>query len=103
MTWKPDYLTLSEAKGFKRLTDSVDDVELAVYIGAASRAIDNHCNRQFGKTAGAEARLYTAWYNDERARWIVDVDDFQSAAGLVVTIGGVVTTSFVKEPVNAAQ
>ena len=103
MVWAPDYLILAEAKNFKRLTDTVDDVELAVYISAASRAIDDACNRQFGKTAGIETRLYSAWYDDERARWIVDVDDFMSTVGLVVTIGGVTTTSFTKEPVNALQ
>jgi hypothetical protein len=103
MAWKPDYLTLLEAKGFKRLTDTVDDVELAVFIAAASRGIDDHTNRQFGKTAAAEARLYTAWFDGERDRWIVDVDDFQTAAGLVVTVGGVAATEFTKEPVNAVQ
>lgn len=103
MAWNPDYLILADAKAFKRLTDTIDDVELAIYISAASSAINKHCNRQFGKTAGAETRLYSAWYDGERARWIVDIDDLQSAVGLVVTVGGVTTTSYTKEPVNAAQ
>lgn len=103
MVWKPDYATEDEAKSWVRVpvTDVLDDAELAVIVTTASRAIDDHCNRQFGKTAGAETRLYTAWFDDERWCWCVDVDDFQTAVGLVVTVGGVVTTAYTKEPVNA--
>jgi hypothetical protein len=103
MAWKPDYITLAEAKGFVRLNDAIDDTELAVMISAISRAIDKHCHRQFGKVATVETRLYTGWYDDVRDRWIVDIDDLMSTTGLVVTIGGTVTTDYTKEPVNAAQ
>jgi hypothetical protein len=102
MAWAPDYVVLADAKNWVRVGDVVDDAEIALYITAASRGIDDHCNRQFGSVT-AEARLYTAWYDSERARWVVDVDDFMSTAGGSVTIGGVVTTDYVKEPVNAAQ
>lgn len=104
MVWKPDYVVLDEAKKWVRVkvTDTLDDTELAIIISSASRAIDDHTNRQFGKTAGAETRLYTAWFDDERWCWCVDVDDFMSAVGLVVTVGGVTATTFTKEPVNAA-
>lgn len=102
MPWAPDYLLLTEAKAFVRLNDVIDDDEIAVIITAASRAIDDHCNRQFGSVA-AEVRLYTAWYDDERGRWVIDVDDFMSTAGGSVTIGGTVTTDYTKEPINAAQ
>ena len=40
--------------------------ELASAISAASRAIDNHTNRQFGKVAAPEEREYTARPNYER-------------------------------------
>lgn len=105
MAWKPDYVLLAEAKKWVRIkpSDTLDDAELALIIKAASRGIDRHCNRQFGKTTGAEQRFYSAWYDDEQDRWIVDVDDFQTAVGLVVTIGGVATTEYTKEPINAAQ
>lgn len=102
MVWKPDYVTLPEGKGFVRINDALDDAELSVIITAASRGIDDHCNRQFGVVA-AEARLYTATFDYDRWRWVIDVDDFMSTAGGSVTIGGVVTTDYVKEPVNAAQ
>jgi hypothetical protein len=103
VVWKPDYVPLEEAKKFVRINDTIDDTELAVIISAISRAIDRHCNRQFGKVATTETRLYTAWYDDVRERWIVDIDDLMSTSGLVVTIAGTVTTDYIKEPVNAAQ
>lgn len=105
MAWAPDYLLLEAARKWIRIKNPAnvdDDDEIEIAISAASRAIDKACNRQFGKTTGAEERFYTAWFDDERWRWIVDVDDFQSAVGLVVTIGGVATTDYTKEPVNAA-
>jgi len=104
MAWAPDYITLTELKNYQRIGDTADDVELAVAITAASRAIDNHTNRQFGKVAAAEERFYTARPDYDRGRWVVDVDDFMSVAGLAVTVDGVaaLTTDFVKEPVNAA-
>jgi hypothetical protein len=102
MVWKPDYVVLADAKKWVRINDVIDDTELAVIITAACQGINDHCHRQFGKTAGAEERFYTAWFDSERWRWVVDVDDFMSAAGLVVTIGGVAATGFTKEPVNAA-
>jgi len=101
MAWAPDYITATQLKSYARITDAADDAEIGFAITAASRAVDQHCNRQFGLVA-AEARLYTAWYHYERCRWVVDVDDFQSVVGLVVTIGGVATTTFTKEPRNAA-
>jgi len=105
MAWAPDYVVLEDAKRWVRLavTDELDDAEIALIISAASRGIDDHCNRQFGKTAGAEERLYTAWYDDERERWIVDTDDFQSASGLTISVDGVAATEYTKEPVNAPQ
>jgi hypothetical protein len=100
MAWAPDYVLLADAKNWVRIGDTVDDDEIDLYITATSRGIDDHCNRQFGNVA-AEARLYTAWYDSERARWVVDVDDFMSTTGGSITIGGVATTDYVKEPVNA--
>jgi len=103
MVWAPDYLTVSEAKAFLRIGDAVDDTELAVAITAASRAIDEHCNRQFGLLAAAEAWSYVARPDLERGRWVVDIDDLMTVTGLVVEVPTVgVTTAFTKEPVNAA-
>lgn len=101
MAWKPDYITLAEAKEFLRIADDIDDVQIAAYISAASRAIDNHCNRQFGSVAAPVERRYRAWYNAERRRWVVTIDDLQSSAGVVVTADSAAITDYTFEPRNA--
>lgn len=101
MVWAPDYLTLAELKAFVKVDDAVDDVQLAMAITAASRAVDEHCNRQFGQVAAAEERRYTAWYDHERGRWVVDIDDLQDATGLTVEVDGDAVTPYTLEPVNA--
>lgn len=104
MAWAPDYVTDQDAKEFVRVPDPVDDAEVALAITSSSRAIDHHCNRQFGKVDAVEERLYTARYDYEEQVWIIDVDDFMSTTGLVVTVTDVGTlTDYHKEPVNAAQ
>lgn len=105
MAWAPDYITVQEFKDFLDITggDSVDDIELAVAITAASRAIDDYCNRQFGQVAVAEERLYTAWPDYQRGVWCVDIDDLMTTTNLVVELDGTATTDFTKEPVNAAS
>jgi len=85
MAWAPDYITLSELKAFLRIGDTGDDVQLAVAITAASRAIDRCTNRQFGVVASVEERQYTAEWNRRRGRWVVPIDDLMTVTGLVVT------------------
>jgi hypothetical protein len=99
--WKPNYITSEELKDYRNIDDGVDDFVYAAAVTAASRAIDNHCNRQFGKTDEAQERAYTAWYHYELARWVVDIDDLQDATDLVVSIGGTAVTVFTLAPVNA--
>lgn len=101
--WAPDYITLPQAKATERIGDTADDAELAVDITSASRAIDDHCNRQFGKVDAPEERAYTAWYDYDRRLWRVDIDDLQTTAGLVVTIGGVAVTGYTLGPANAVK
>lgn len=102
MSWAPDYVTLVQQTHYARIDDDIDDAEIQVAITAASRAIDNHCNRQFGKVAAPEERRYTAWYDQERCRWVVDIDDLATVAGLVIEVADVGTVdSFDLEPVNA--
>lgn len=102
MAWAPDYLTLDDAKTFADNTKGTHDADISVAITAASRSIDDYCNRQFGKVAAAEERLYTAWPDLDRGVWVVDIDDLMTVTNLVVTVAGTVTTTFRKEPVNAA-
>jgi hypothetical protein len=101
MAWAPDYVTLPALKTYLRIGDTVDDADLAIDITAASRAIDDHCNRQFGKVVAAEARVYTPRPDYERGVWVVDIDDLDDVTGLAVLVGGSAVTSYTLEPVNA--
>lgn len=95
MPWKPDYLTAAAAAAFVRLPSgsTADEAELATWCTAASRAIDDRCNRQFGQLAAPEARTYRrpAVYNWRTGLWRLDIDDVQDATGL--TINGVAYAS----------
>jgi hypothetical protein len=104
MAWAPDYVSLPELKAYVGLSDTVDDIVMCFAISAASRAIDHDANRQFGVVAAPEQRTYRARPDYELGQWTVDVDDYQTATGLVVEVvdAGTVTT-FVREPFNAAQ
>jgi hypothetical protein len=103
MAWAPDYLTGQEFADYLRVHDDVDEVEFAVDISAASRAIDNHTNRQFGIVGAPEARTYTRWHYDyERGRWAIGIDDLMTTAGAAFTIDGTALTDYTLEPRNAA-
>lgn len=109
MAWRPDYVTLNAQKLFERidLDDNTDDAVISVAITAASRAIDDHCNRQFGQVAAPEHRRYTAYWDPARyvagwcGAWVVPIDDLTDATGLAVTINGSAVTDYTLEPVNA--
>jgi hypothetical protein len=103
MAWAPDYLTVAELRAYRSLDvdDTAEDVDLAVSITAASRAIDRHCNRQFGIVAAPELRYYTAWYDSERCRWVVDIDDLATTTGLVLEVDGEAVTTYKLGPRNA--
>lgn len=102
MTWAPDYLTLAEAKAYLRITDTVDDVELAVAIGAVSRLIDRACNRQFGNVA-LTARTYNRppLLNDNTGLWELEIDDVQSSTGMLVNAVAFASSGSTLLPVNA--
>lgn len=108
MAWKPNYVETEELKAFLRINDSVDDTQLGLAISGASKAIDLSCNRQFGKVAVAEQRFYTARWDRQRLRWVVDVDDLMDVTGLDAVVqdaaGNDVGTidAYVLEPRNAA-
>ncbi len=86
MAWKPDYLTLADIKGYARIDDTVDDAELAIWITAASRAIDKKTNRQFGQLAAPAARTYrrTPVYDPTTGLWVLEIDDVQDVTGMLV-------------------
>lgn len=108
MAWKPDYATTDELAAYVRITDSADDVQLALAVTAASRAIDRHTRRQFGLVATPEARYYTPRWDIRRCRWVVDIDDLMTTTGLLVAAdlddsGDYATTldAYALKPVNA--
>jgi hypothetical protein len=102
MSWAPDYITTEEYKGFSRLDDPIDDVEIALYITASARAIDRHTNRQFGNTGTATDRLYVASPRLDRGRWVLVIDDTMDDDLTVTTAAGE-ATDYRLEPANAAD
>lgn len=111
MPWAPDYVTLEELREYVRIhgeADDVDDEEILDAAAGASRAIDQECLRQFGKTDASEARYYRARYSKTRTGWLVATDDIPSAVGLQVhldTAGdasyATEVTGYVLRPTNA--
>lgn len=101
MPWAPDYVTTEELTDYARIGDAVDDVQAALAVTAASAAVNNHCHRQFGQVAAPELRKYTARWSRRLTRWVIDIDDLQTTAGLVIQIGGTPVTLYDLEPVNA--
>lgn len=106
--WRPDYITPSQLRAYVRVEDDVDDAEIGNAIAGASRAIDRHCHRQFGKPDAAVARYYTPEWSRRLGRWTVEVDDLHGTTGLEVALdadesGDYATpiTDFSMKPVNA--
>jgi hypothetical protein len=103
MAWAPDYATTAELRAYAtRSTETVDDVELALAVTAASRGVDWATHRQFGSVA-AEERTYPARYERRRGRWLVEVDDLMTTVGLVVAGVAYSAELHQLEPVNAPQ
>lgn len=82
MAWAPDYITTEEVKSFVKIADSIDDAEIGLIPGAVSRAIDDHCNRQFGKVDTAVQRFYTPRWSSFHCSYVADVDDLFDLTGL---------------------
>lgn len=112
MTWQPDYCTSAELKAFIRIGDTDDDAQVALWVTAASRAVDRACGRQFGQVASVQARYYTPfWYQPtaQRGHWLVEIDDVQDATGLAVAYDATddqtyatAITEYLTTPLNAA-
>lgn len=79
--WKPDYATVEELRDYAGITDdddTTDNAKLQRNITAASRAVNKHCRRQFGKVDAPETRTYTA------SGYAVDIDDLMDLTAVVV-------------------
>lgn len=110
MTWAPDYVTVSDLAAYLRISDNQDDVQLALAVTAASRAVDNAANRQFGLVAAPEARYYTAEYSACDQRYVVKIDDVMIVTGASISVDtsgdGVYdnpVSTFSFKPANAAS
>lgn len=101
MAWKPTYASSVEVKAYLGITDSADDNEVSYAVEAASRAIDRHTNRQFGLVSAPEARTYTARWDRDRCRYVVDIDDLMTVMGLEVATADGAVTDFSLKPGNA--
>jgi len=104
MPWAPPYVDAADDLGsYLRVVDDIVDLpEMELAVEAASRAVDDATGRQFGQVEAVEERFYTARYDYEECRWVVDVDDYQTATGMLVEVDGTAVATFTKEPVNAA-
>lgn len=102
MVWKPDYVSVLDLREYVKIPDTADDVFLGFAVAAASRAVDRHTFRQFGKVDAPEERFYTARWDRRRRRWTVDIDDLDDTTGLTVTVpaGPLDVTA---QPVNATK
>ena len=104
MAWAPDYIEVEDLRDYRSVQSGVAEARdefLAVSITAASRAIDRHCNRQFGIVAAPELRYYTPWYDREIGRWVVDIDDLATTSGFVLEVDGNAVTTYKLGPRNA--
>lgn len=106
MSLRPDYVTLDEFKVWLRIDvdDTTDDDELERHITSASRAVDKHCNRQFGLAPAPVEYIPEAWGRDDCGRWLASIPDLMTTVGLVVTSDGATigTTGWTLTPRNAA-
>lgn len=94
MAFMPDYCTVAELKAYLRIGDTADDTQLGYAITAASRAIDQYCNRQFGVESTGVARIYTAeWIRDEYL-YAIPVDDIMNLTGLTIKVDTVIPLTF---------
>lgn len=64
------YCTLADVKASLRITDTIDDLLIENSIEAASRMIDQYCNRNFYSGSAGEVRYYKA--TDGYNTWIDD-------------------------------
>jgi hypothetical protein len=101
--WKPDYISTADLKLYLDIGDVVDDVQLATWCTAASRAIDKRCNRQFGQLAAPAARTYRRppVFSMETALWELEIDDVQDATGALVNGVAYASAAAVLLPDNA--
>lgn len=89
MVWAPDYVDADDLAEFVRA--AADDPYVADYATAASRAVDDLCNRQFGVMDAPATLVYDASSAAQlgNGRWLVPIDDVMvDIVGVTVTVDG---------------
>lgn len=88
MAWKPNYCSSAELAAYARIPvgDTDDDVQIGLAIVAASRAIDDYTDRQFGSIDPAAARAYTWPGTCIDGRRALPIDDVQTTTSLAVAL-----------------
>jgi hypothetical protein len=84
------YASLGDLKLALRIPDDDENVLLQVALDAATSAIDDHCNRTFIASAGVSPRMF------QPTRDRVEVDDFFTTEGLIISVGGTVIPAAVE-------
>ena len=87
MPWAPDYVGLDDFREYIRVhvdADDADDGDLLDALAGAHRAVDDDCQRQFGKTDTPEVRYYVPRWSKTRRGWLVATDDIPTTVGLTV-------------------
>lgn len=88
-----NYLTRNQLAAYLSIpltvVDPGRDAKLDAAIAAASRAIEDHCRRQFNTSSSATARVY-----EPTATRLVVVDDFFDTASLIIQKKTLTATSW---------
>jgi hypothetical protein len=102
MPWKPDYAAPSDLAKYISDDTSEDDPLYAMYISTSSRAVDDFCMRQFGKTDAPEQRQYSAEWSRYECTYMTEIDDLQDPTGLaILDRNGNAVTDYTLLPRNA--
>src|SRR3990167_521056 len=86
MALRPDYCTTAELRTFVTATTTAGDAYLPLAIPAASRAVEQATDRQFGVLTSAAARYYTPVWSAALRRWQAHIDDLMTITSLVVKV-----------------
>jgi hypothetical protein len=95
MAWEPDYITETEFRNYIKDNSSDNAAEIAEAITSASRAVDRFCSvrpngmgarRQFGQMAAPVAFYYTARWDTDLMKWVIEIDDLMDTTGLVISV-----------------
>ena len=102
--WAPDYVTATELKNYLRITDTADDVFVALWITTASSNVNDYCGRQFGQVAAPEERTYTSVWDRHLGCYVAEIDDLMDTTSFaLVDVNGNAVTDYEFGPDNAVQ